>query len=1011
MASAILLLAIFLSTGPASSQDSLDVTFHAIDVVSTRLFVPGQFNDWGPNQDGRISVDAPTAMQSLDTPPGLWRYTHRLAVGERFEYKIHTHADEAGDQGTWSSDPLNPVVDQVSGFGNSVLDVTDPLLFQLGLLPDGERPGFGRALLATLTGSRPITELTYAINGGTPRNGLPDYNPRMSLLFVDLPSPIRLGSLIEVTATDAEGRHVELSAGEPQPAIVWETTSTSTLQPRVTVVASLSLPDGNIDPDLQTATLIVANESGSITTGIAVKEGRVQSEVELTPGENRILLSARLGQTDALSPPLILIRRLPRAELIQPRVEPATDFQIHIMLGAPDDVTMAWQIDEDLSTTTVRGMASSSQQITGVASGAGEVFVDLRIHDAAGRVDFHRLAVVVETDGTTHPLAPSRTAAWVERAILYEIFPLSFGDEAQGTRSAPGNRLRQITRHLDYIDRLGCNVIWLMPIFDDLFMDQVSGGYNIVDFFSVDEKLGQLEDARALVTRAHDLGMRVILDITPSHVSPRHPWVESVRHQGAESPFSGYLQTVPSPHDRGGDERGANLREIWHTEGADSLYRKYDGFGDLANLNWDDDGLQREMLDVLEFWLRDIGVDGYRLDVYWGPRRRYGRERFDEPMHQLMQRVRPDGLLLGEVSGTGTGTEAYYADTDADDRMSGALNAAYDWLFYHNGVRSQYGNLAAYDQRAHNNDYWPGPNARYLRFLENHDEERIAARFVDQPMRQLSLAGMLLTTTGMPMLYQGQEVGFGARVAGDPRRAPVLWDTPNNGRLAPTYQRLIHARRHFPAFWTQELVTLSRTDSVYVFVRPHPRQSAVVAINFAAGSRRVEVNPNAIVGDESTAYTRISTTPMVAPIRVVDAEGDGFEVELAPFETVIFLHGPEASLQTPDLTPLPYGASLRQGTSVMDVDDTTPSASLLLENFPNPFNASTTIRFSLPSTGPARMHLYDITGQRIRTLVDDIRVAGEHTIAVDVGSQASGVYLARLRQGTRTETRRMLLLK
>ena len=74
-----------------------------------------------------------------------------------------------------------------------------------------------------------------------------------------------------------------------------------------------------------------------------------------------------------------------------------------------------------------------------------------------------------------------------------------------------------------------------------------------------------------------------------SHVSPAHPWVNSLRANG---PFADYIQTTPSSHNRGLDNGGANLPEIWQTEGGRNLYRKYDGFGDLANLNWDNDDLQ-----------------------------------------------------------------------------------------------------------------------------------------------------------------------------------------------------------------------------------------------------------------------------------------------------------------------------------------------------------------------------------------------------------------------------------
>jgi len=106
----------------------------------------------------------------------------------------------------------------------------------------------------------------------------------------------------------------------------------------------------------------------------------------------------------------------------------------------------------------------------------------------------------------------------------------------------------------------------------------------------------------------------------------------------------------------------------------------------------------------------------------------------------------------------------------------------------------------------------------------NHDEERIAKVFRQNIRRVLPLTGFLLTTTGLPMVYQGQEVGFGATIEGDARREPVTWQTPVNWEFAQYYQQVAQARIQFPAFWTQELRTLNTQGSVYsAYARKIPR--------------------------------------------------------------------------------------------------------------------------------------------------------------------------------------------
>ncbi len=999
-----LLLGLFF-VGHAGAQ-SLTVTFRYLDPGKTavRAFVPGSFNGWGqpytPGTPSCIGAGHASAM-TYDADGGFWHHTVTLQAGQAYQYKIQVHHNEAGTECTWFSDPLNPVT--VGANNDSEVVIADPMVFQ----PAGEvnADGLMTAVSAGVFGSQAFAQITFTVNGIERTDGLDFYDPATGLFRFVLDVPVRAGSQFTITATDIVGRSVSAEIGELFSPIEWETEPFTTVKERFPVRAFLTRFDGTVDPALTEATLRI---NGAVWGTVAVTDGVAEAEVDLELGANELVLEAVIDGQPVTSAPLVLTRRRhPLDAALATAAVSGADrtFQIDLTPTAlaTAGLTATWQVDEQLSTTGLEGplnVSADGLSATGTVTGPGELYVDVALSDPEADDDALRVAVLVDADGTARAMRYEENAAWVKNAVVYEVFPLMFGPEGSGTVTNPGNKFNEIREELDYIAAMGFNAIWFMPIMHNQFMDGLSGGYNIIDFYNVDPKLGTNDDFRALVERAHELGLRIILDLTPNHVSPVHPWVESLRQEGA---FSSFIQTTPSNHDRGLDGRGPNLPEIWHVEGGRNLYRKYDGFGDLANLNWDDDDLQAALLDVIAYWVREFDIDGWRFDVYWGPWRRYGPERFGRPIRELMKRLRPDAWLLGEIAGTGFGTEVYYADDDNGTPVVGGIDAGYDWNFYFNGIRGTYGVLSTYDALAHNGDFYPGPNARFFRFLENHDEPRIAKLFAGTPDRILPLTGFLLTTTGVPMVYHGQEVGFG-NVSGDERRAPVSWETPENGRFGRYYQRLIHARRQFAAFGTQELVTLNTTNSVYAYVRPYEDANAVVAINFFGTPRTITLDPSQAVRmshDGPVPYYDIFADTMAATT-------GAFTATIPPYETVVYITSEDPGFTVPDLPPLPFGAVY---VGAEAETGRVPDAFRLEPAYPNPFARTTTIRYALPEPGPVRLEVYDVLGRRVATLVDQRQPAGTHAVRFDAAGLPSGTYLYRLQAGGRIATRTLVLVR
>lgn len=1002
-----LLGVLLLTLSLTSFAQTQEVTFRYIpggDQTIFRAFLPGEFNNWGPNNGGAIEVNAPSLMTFADSL-GQWIYTIPLTIGTTYQYKVHVHLDEAGSSSNWITDPLNPRINTADN-NNSVLTVTDPMVFQPAR--ESESEGLLTAVSASLLSTGFLTDIRFEING-VERDGLPHYNPVSGVFRYELENPVREGSQFKIRITDGIGVSDSVEVGEILLPLSWEYPDFSTVQESYTLKANVTRQDGTVDSSLTTAEVLKVGDQ-SVT--VDVQNGAIVTDVALDLGVNQYVIEAQieggLFQSDTLT---VERKRHPLdAFLLNPSVG-GSGFSFSLNANPADDspaeLGVMWVLDEENSTTSLSSFALEGNDASGTAAGPGELYFDAIITGAEGFQERQRVGVIAEENGIVRLMSYEETPSWVEQMVVYEIFPLSFGPEANGTESSPGDKLTEITQNLDYIAAMGFNAIWFMPIMKNQIMDQVSGGYNIVDFYNVDPTLGTNDDFKALVDRAHELGIKIIMDITPNHSSPVHPWIESLREEGNEVPPGSFIQTTPSSHNRGLDNRGANLEEVWQQGEGGNLYRKYNGFGDLANLDWDNDDLQAEYLNIIAHWIQEFGIDGWRFDVYWGPWRRYGPERFGQPIRELMRQIKPDSWILGEIAGTGVSSEVYYSDDDNGSSVIGGMDAGYDWILYFDGIRGTYGDINNYNNRILNDNFWPGPNARYFRFLENHDEERIAKLLNGNTDGILPLTGLILTSTGVPMIYQGQEVNFG-NVSGDERRVSVDWNTERNGEFARYHQELAHARSRFKAFGTQSQIALNTSNSVYAFTRPYLDENAVVLINFSSSDKTIQIDPTGSV--ELTTDGPITYTDILSDSSFVDSELDGFEVTVPPYQTVVYIAngGEQIDFQIPDLPQLPFSA-VYTGT---EDDSVVGRYELSLsQNYPNPFNDETTIRYSTAVDGIVQISIYDVLGREVKTVVSEYQVAGRRDVRVNLDAMPSGVYFYRLQTGGEIVVKQMMKVK
>ena len=210
------LLAVGFISISASGQ-TLDVTFRYAPQQGDaffRAFLPGEFNNWGPNSGGVIPVGAPSAM-TYDSVNVDFRYTTALTVGQTYMYKVHLHLNESGTLNNWLTDPYNPNFDP-TGDNNSIVTVIDPMVFQLIRHQDDD--GLIAAVSAGLFGTAPISSIEFEVNG-VAADGMPFFDATSRVFGYELPVPIPAGSQFKIIATDSNNSVVADSVGLIPPIV------------------------------------------------------------------------------------------------------------------------------------------------------------------------------------------------------------------------------------------------------------------------------------------------------------------------------------------------------------------------------------------------------------------------------------------------------------------------------------------------------------------------------------------------------------------------------------------------------------------------------------------------------------------------------------------------------------------------------------------------------------------------------------------------------------------------
>ncbi|WP_165986333.1 glycoside hydrolase family 13 protein [Streptomyces sp. YIM 98790] len=391
--------------------------------------------------------------------------------------------------------------------------------------------------------------------------------------------------------------------------------------------------------------------------------------------------------------------------------------------------------------------------------------------------------------------APSATGdqpGWWHDAVIYQVYPRSFADgNGDGMGDLPGIRAR-----LPYLAQLGVDAVWLSPFYAS---PQADAGYDVADYRAIDPMFGELADADALIRDAHDLGLRIIVDLVPNHSSDRHDWFVRALREGPGSPLRDRYHFRPG---RGAD--GSEPPNDWESifggpawtrtrnpDGTPGEWYLHLFAPEQPDLNWENRAVQDEFRSVLRFWL-DMGVDGFRIDVAHGMVKapglpdmgRAGQLKllgtqqlpfFDQDgVHEIYREWRK---ILDEYPGARIGVaEAWTPSPDRTalyvrgDELHQAFNFHYlntEWDAA--GLRSVI-DLSLDSMRP------VGAPSTWV--LSNHDVVRHRTRLGGGLARARAATLLMLALPGSAYLYQGEELGL-----------PEVTDLPDEVRQDPSFFR------------------------------------------------------------------------------------------------------------------------------------------------------------------------------------------------------------------------------
>ena len=481
----------------------------------------------------------------------------------------------------------------------------------------------------------------------------------------------------------------------------------------------------------------------------------------------------------------------------------------------------------------------------------------------AGDVIIHVKTAAGETSATLPLLQRSsqqgRFQGITPDDVIYLIMPDRFADgdpsnnQPQGAspgtydRARPktyhGGDLKGIQQHLPYLKGLGVTALWLTPLYDNDDSTSDYHGYGAVDEYAVEDHFGTMKDYQELVAAAHELGLKVLLDVVPNHVGPKHPWATS---QPAPNWLHGtiehhldtdyYYPPITDPH-------AVKANYVSALEGWFANV--------LPDLAQENPLVAEYLLQNALWWAESGGIDGFRIDTF-----PYVPRTFWAYYNRGLFSTYPHFFTVGEIYNSDPTVTSYWAggqtgfdgvDTGLTTPFDFPMNSAIRDVVAHGASAKKIVEVLRQDR------LYPHPEL-LVTFIGNHDMKRFLTD-ADGSYEKLKLAFSLLATLrGIPQLYYGDEIGmtggadpdnrhdFPGGFAGDAHNAFLASGrSPEEQELFSHVQSLLRLRQKHPALRQGRQWHVGWDDTYYAFVRETAEEKLFVVFNTSPTARGIAI--------------------------------------------------------------------------------------------------------------------------------------------------------------------------
>lgn len=384
--------------------------------------------------------------------------------------------------------------------------------------------------------------------------------------------------------------------------------------------------------------------------------------------------------------------------------------------------------------------------------------------------------------------------SWAENKVVYQIFPSRYAttenvEESLWYKSPVNNmdnlhgNLRGIINHLPHIKELGADVIYMTPI----FLSESMHKYDTIDYYKIDPSFGTEDDLKELVNKAHEMGMRVILDGVFNHTSPKFFAFKDIKENGEKSPYINWYYIKDFPIRYGSRTEKPN-------------YKSFAYYGGMPKLNLNNTETADYFINVGKYWVKECHIDGWRLDV--------GDEIshfFWKKFRKALKKDNPDTLIIGEIW-------HYAGDFLEGDEWDTVMNyqfylAVQDFVAKETMTASEFVESLDFMRGNLNRKVYPV----LWNLIDSHDTARFT-HVCGENREKIKLAAALqLLSTGMAMIYYGDE--YAMKGGGDPDcRRGMVWDEKYQDKeIFEWYKSLIKIRKEHPVITKGELIKC-RTD-------------------------------------------------------------------------------------------------------------------------------------------------------------------------------------------------------